>query len=186
MPDQGIVFDESQKPREMRPGQKMKNKGFQPAESKGWSNEKIIMGRRTPKGDQELINDSSSYDKEISEEEIEPPADKEKDMDEVPPSPVGSRGKLQMSTYNVPYLRASMYELDAYKGRGTLQPTKHTRAIYEKYCQLIDRHIGKSTNSSTTKSPNVPEPKAYSSEEDAKMFEEWLKNQTNEKRWQRK
>ena len=27
-------------------------------------------------------------------------------MDEVPPSPVGSRGKLQMSTYNVPYLRA--------------------------------------------------------------------------------
>jgi len=28
MPDQGIVFDESQKPREMRPGQKIKNKGF--------------------------------------------------------------------------------------------------------------------------------------------------------------
>jgi len=50
MPDQGIVFDKSQKPREMRPGQKIKNKGFQPAGSKGWSNEKI-MGKWTPKGD---------------------------------------------------------------------------------------------------------------------------------------
>jgi len=28
MPDQGIVFNRSQKPREMRPGQKMKNTGF--------------------------------------------------------------------------------------------------------------------------------------------------------------
>jgi len=28
MPDQGIVFNESRKPREMRPGQKIKNKGF--------------------------------------------------------------------------------------------------------------------------------------------------------------
>jgi len=28
MPDQGIVFDGSQKPREMRPGQKIKNTGF--------------------------------------------------------------------------------------------------------------------------------------------------------------
>jgi len=28
MPDQGIVFDGSQKPRDLRPGQKMKKKGF--------------------------------------------------------------------------------------------------------------------------------------------------------------
>jgi len=28
MPDQGIVFDRSRKPREMRPGQKIKNTGF--------------------------------------------------------------------------------------------------------------------------------------------------------------
>ena len=28
MPDKGIVFNESQKPREMRPGQKVKKKGF--------------------------------------------------------------------------------------------------------------------------------------------------------------
>jgi len=81
-----------------------------------------------------------------------------------------------MSTYNVLYLRASTYELDAYKDRGTPQPTKHTRAIYKKYCQLIDRHMGKSTNSGTTKSPKVPEPKAYSGEEDTKKFEGWLKN----------
>jgi len=53
-----------------------------------------------------------------------------------------------------------MYELDAYKDRGIPQPMKHTRAIHKKYCQLIDRHIGKSTDSSTTKSPKVPEPKA--------------------------
>ena len=63
-----------------------------------------IMGRWTPKSDQELIDDSSSYNKGISEEEIEPPADEEEDMDEAPTSPVGSGGKLQMSMYNVPYL----------------------------------------------------------------------------------
>ena len=40
MPDQGIVFDGSQKPRDLRPGQKIKKKGFQPAGSKGWLNEK--------------------------------------------------------------------------------------------------------------------------------------------------
>ena len=133
------------------------------------------MGRQTPKGDQELIDDSSSYDEEISEEEIEPPEEEEEeeDMGEVPPSPVGSGGKLRMSTYNVPYLRASTDELDIYKDRETPQPMKHTRAIHEKYCQLIDRHMGKSTDSSTTKSPKIPEPKAYSGEEDAKKFEGW-------------
>jgi len=94
----------------------------------------------------------------------------------VPPSPVGSRGKLWMSMYNVLYLRASTYELDAYKDRGTPQPMKHMRAIHKKYCELIDRHMGKSTNNGTTKSPKVPEHKAYSSEEDAKTFEGWLKN----------
>ena len=116
-----------------------------------------------------------SYDKEISEE-IEPPADQEEDVDKIPPSLVGSRGKLWMSIYNVPYLRASMYELDASKDRGTPQPMKHMRAIHKKYCQLIDRHVGKSTNSSTTKRPKVPEPKEYSGEEDTEKFEGWLKN----------
>ena len=81
-----------------------------------------------------------------------------------------------MSMYNVLYLRASTYELDTYKNRGTPQLTKNTRAIHEKYCQLIDRHMGKSTNSSTIKSPKVPEPKAYSGEEAAEKFEGWLKN----------
>jgi len=66
-----------------------------------------------------MIDDSLSYNEEISEEEIEPPEDEEEDMDKVPPSPVGSGGKLWMSTYNVLYLRASMYELDAYKDRET-------------------------------------------------------------------
>jgi len=159
----------------MRPGQKIKNTGFQLAGSKGWSNEKMS-GKWTPKGGQEMIDDSLSYDEEISEEEIEPPEDEEEDVDEVPPSPVGRGGKLWMSMYNVLYLRASTYELDAYKGRGTPQPTKHTRAIHEKYCQLIDRHMRKSTDSSTTKSPKVPEPKAYNSKEDAEKFEGWLKN----------
>jgi len=49
MPDQGIVFNGSRKPREMRPGQKIKNTGFQLAGSKGWSNEKMS-GKWTPKG----------------------------------------------------------------------------------------------------------------------------------------
>jgi len=53
----------------------------------------------------------------------------------------------------MPYQRASTFELDAYKDRGTPQPTKHTRAIHEKYCQLIVKHVGKSTESSTSKSP---------------------------------
>jgi len=60
-----------------------------------------------------MIDNSSSYNEEISEEEIEPPEDEEEDMDEVPPSPVGSGGKLRMSTCNMPYLRASMYQIQS-------------------------------------------------------------------------
>ena len=55
--------------------------------------------------------------------------------------------------YNVPYQRASTFELDTYKDRGTPQPMKHTRAIHVKYCQLIDRYVGKSTKSGTNKAP---------------------------------
>jgi len=117
-----------------------------------------------------------SPDDEIHEEDDEPPTDEEEDVDNIPTSPIGSDRKLQMSTYNVPYQKASMYELDAYKDRGTPQPTKHTMAIHEKYCQLIDRHIGKSTKSSTNKSPKVPEPRAYNGKIDAEVFKGWLKN----------
>jgi len=112
----------------------------------------------------------------MSEEDNEPPTDEEEDVDNIPTSPIRSNRKCQMGMYNVPYQRASMFELDAYKDRGTPQPTKNTRAIHEKYCQLIDRHVGKSTKSSTSKSPKVPEPKAYNSKEDAEVFEGWLKN----------
>jgi len=57
-----------------------------------YHNEELRMGKRTPKGGQEMIDNSSSYDEEISEEEIEPPEEEEEDVDEVPPSPVGSGG----------------------------------------------------------------------------------------------
>jgi len=38
-----------------------------------------------------MIDNSSSYDEEISEEEMEIPTDEEEDVDEVLTSPVGSR-----------------------------------------------------------------------------------------------
>ena len=117
-------------------------------------------------GDQELINKLLSPNDHISEEE---------DVDNIPTLPIGSDRKVQISTYNVPYQRASTYELDAYKNRGTHQSTKHTMAIHEKYCQLIDRHIGKSTRSGTNKSPKVPQPRAYNGKEDTEVFEGWLK-----------
>jgi len=112
----------------------------------------------------------------INEEDNKPPTDEEEDIDDIPTSPIRSDRKHRMSMYNMPYQRASTFELDAYKDRGTPQPTKHTRAIHGKYCQLIDRHVGKSTESSTNKSPKVPEPKAYNGKEDTKVFEGWLKN----------
>jgi len=92
--------------------------------------------------------------------EIEPLADEEEDVDEVPS--LSSRKQRKTLDEHVQHAisRASMYELDAYKDRGTPQPMKHTRAIHKKYCQLIDRHVGKSTDNGTTKSPKVPEPKA--------------------------
>jgi len=99
------------------------------------------------------------------------------DMEELPSTPIqvrntSTKGMLQMSMYNMPYQRASTYELVAYKDRGTPQPTKHTKAIHEKYCQLIDQHVRKGTEYGTNmKTPKVPEPKAYDSEEDAKIFE---------------
>jgi len=97
-------------------------------------------------------------------------------VDNIPTSPIRSDRKTQMSTYNVPYQRASTFELDTYKDRGTPQPMKHTMEIHDKYCQLIDRHVGKSTESSMNKSPKVPEPKAYNGKEDTEVFKGWLKN----------
>ena len=68
-----------------------------------------------------------------------------------------------------------MVELDAYKDRGALQPTKHLKGMHEKYCLLIDRHVGLEVNpSNNIKVLRVPEPKSYDGEEDPEVFERWL------------
>ena len=80
-------------PREMRSGQKIKNRGVQPAGSKGWPNEKITR-IQIPGGDQDLIDESSSSDDEISDKDNKPPTDEEEDMDNIPTSPIRSDRKL--------------------------------------------------------------------------------------------
>jgi len=120
------------------------------------------------------MDKSSSSNDGSSKEGSNPPTDEEDDVEELPPMSIKEREKTQMSMYNVPYQRASTFELDAYKDRETPQSMKHTKAIHEKYCQLIDRHIGKGIKKDTNmKSPKVPEPKAYYGEEDAEKFEGW-------------
>jgi len=67
--------------------------------------------------------------------------------------------------------------LDAYKDRGTTSAYEtHEVQYMRSIANIIDRHMGKSTDSSTTKSPKVPEPKAYSSERMPKSLKGWLKN----------
>ena len=82
----------------MRPRQKIKKRGFQPAESKG--------------------------------------LDEEEDIDDIPTSPIRSNEKCRMSTYNMPYQRASTFELDAYKNRGIPQPKKHTSSACHGFVNL--------------------------------------------------
>ena len=66
-------------------------------------------------------------------------------------------------------------ELDAYRDRGAPQPTKHLRAMHEKYCLLIDRHVGHEVDyNNNVKVPRVPEPTTYDGEEDPEVFERWL------------
>jgi hypothetical protein len=83
----------------------------------------------------------------------------------------GLRDMPQALAYNTLYVRASTLELDAYRGRGDPRPTKHLRAIHEKYRNLIERQVSQEVKHSKTKPPKVPEPKAYEGEDNAELFE---------------
>ena len=66
-------------------------------------------------------------------------------------------------------------ELDVYRDRGAPQPMKHLRAMHEKYCLLIDRHVSHEVDpNNNVKAPRVPEPKMYDGEEDPEVFKRWL------------
>ena len=52
---------------------------------------------------------------------------------------------------------------------------KHLRAMHEKYCLLIDRHVGQEVDhNNNVKALRVPEPKTYDGEEDPEVFKRWL------------
>ena len=43
--------------------------------------------------------------------------------------------------------------------------------MHEKYCLLIDRHVGQEVDHNNNVKARVPEPKTYDGEEDPEVFE---------------
>jgi hypothetical protein len=83
--------------------------------------------------------------------------------------------KLNSRNYNVPYQRSHTAELDVYRDRGGPRMIKYLRAIHNKFHHIIDDYVGvRVENPGGIKTPKVPDPRRYSGEVDAKVFNRWL------------
>ena len=176
------MFDEKNVPRDIKPEQKLKKKEYTLASGRGWptpqkdfrqgKQDRTNGGSRnrnkgSPKGGPDNEGDSSDNNDEDNSSKL--PSDEEDDVEgpNLPHPKEGTRHKPRTTHYNTPYIRVLAVELDAYRDRGAPQPTKHLRAMHEKYCLLIDRHVGQEVDhNNNVKAPRVPEPKTYDGEED--------------------
>ena len=105
-----------------------------------------------------------------------PPSDEEEDVVDMPPSKpcahiMSTKHGFHGGMSNMPTQWALIGKLDAYRDKGALQPTKHLWAIHNGYRQRIHRHVGLRVDPRVNvRPPKVPEPQAYGSEEDIKVF----------------
>ena len=94
--------------------------------------------------------ESSGDNNNIMGDGCEPPTDEEEDAAKGQPP----------DTYWC-CSKALNVEFDAYRDKGGPRPTKHLRAVHEKYRQLIYQHVGRCVTASTSVNPpRVLEPMA--------------------------
>ena len=94
-------------------------------------------------------NDNKSLEgnDDSNEDGSGPPSDEEEDVVDMPPCKppahiTSTKHGCHGGTSNVPAQQALIGELDAYREKGALQPTKHLWAIHNGYCQRIHQLIG--------------------------------------------
>jgi hypothetical protein len=178
--EQGIVFDGKGKPRDIRPGQKLRREGIGTTGGRSHPERKPLIGKRPPKGGQRDDEESLYSSDEEDEGGSEPPTDVEEEVEgaeEIEGASkrpkVGQRPNSR--NYNVPYQRSHTAELDVYRDRGGPRTTKYLRAIHNKFHRIIDDYVGVMVeNPGGIKTPKVPDPRKYSGEIDTEVFNRWL------------
>jgi hypothetical protein len=174
---QGIVFDGKGKPRDIRPGQKLRREGIGTTGGRGRTES---LRKRPPEGGREDSDGSSYSDDEEEGGGSGPPMDNEEEVEgailvEGATRRSKDRQRSRSRNYNIPYQRSHTAELEVYKDRGAPRMTKYLRAIHNKFHHIINEYLGdRIENLSGVKTPKVPEPKAYRGEGDAEVFDKWL------------
>jgi hypothetical protein len=141
---------------------------------------KPLIGKRPPKGGQSEDEESLYSSNEEDEGGSEPPMDKEEEVEGAEEIEGASKRpkvgqKPNSRNYNVPYQRSHTAELDVYRDRGGPRTIKYLRAIHNKFHHIIDDYVGvRVENPGGIKTPKVPDPRRYSGEVDAKVFDRWL------------
>jgi hypothetical protein len=177
--EQGIVFNRKGKPQDIRLGQKLRREGIGMTGGRSCPKRKPLIGKRPPKCGQEEDEESSYSSDEEDKGGSEPPTDEEEvegaeEIEGASKRPnVGQ--KLNSRNYNIPYQRSHTAELDVYRDRGGPRMTKYLRAIHNKFHRIINDYVGvRVENPGGIKTPKVPDPRKYSSEVDAEVFDRWL------------
>jgi hypothetical protein len=177
--EQEIVFDKG-KLQDIRLGQKLRREGIGTTGGRSHPERKHLIGKRLPKDGQEEDKDSSYSSDEKDKGGSEPPMDKEEEVEGAEEIEGASkrpkvRQKLNSRNYNVPYQRLHTAELDVYRDREGPRMTKYLRAIHNKFHCIINDYVGvRVENLGGIKTPKVPDPRKYSSEVDAEVFDRWL------------
>jgi hypothetical protein len=177
--DQGIVFDGKGKPWDIRPGQKLRREGMGTTGGRSHPERKPLIGKRPPKDSQKEDEELSYSSDEKDKGRSEPPTDEEEvegaeEIEGALKRPkVGQ--KPNSRNYNVPYQQSHTAELDVYRDRGGPRMTKYLKAIHNKFHQIIDDYVGvRVENPGGIKTPKVSDPRKYSGEVDAEVFNRWL------------
>jgi hypothetical protein len=161
VPDQGIVFNGHNRPRDTRPGQPLRKED--PVPTSGRSRDEAVnppMGRQRPRGNAEGPpgeppggggggddDGGPSFTGDEEDNGSQVPSDEEEIVEM--PAPGGGvvlerkglRNIPQVRNYFTPYQRSHTAELDVYKDRGNPWPSKYWKAIHQKYYLLIDKHL---------------------------------------------
>jgi hypothetical protein len=174
---QGIVFDRKGKPRDIRPGQKLRREGIGTTGGRGRPES---LRKRPPEGGREDSDGLSYSDDEEEGGGSGPPTDDEEEVEgailvEGATRRLKNRQRSRLRNYNIPYQRSHTAELEVYKDRGAPRKTKYLRAIHNKFHCIIDEYLGdRIENLSGVMTLKVQEPKAYRGEGDAEVFDKWL------------
>jgi hypothetical protein len=176
---QGIVFDEKGKLWNIRLGQKLRREGIGTTNGRSCPEKKPLIEKRPPKSGQKVDEESSYSSYEEDGDGSEPPTNDKEEVERTEEIEGASkrlkvRQKPNLRNYNVLYQWSHTTELDIYRDRGSPRMTKYLRAIHNKFHHIIDDYVeDRVENPGGVKTLKIPDPRKYSGEVNAKVFDWW-------------